>query len=106
MPVLMVNPGAGKIKSMINRDGATCRNNNNFECPTILNADFNLLVFHWTFAVLGKPSTNIDHSAPLRSVGWMLPNGSNRRAWTHKHTNKHTDTTKRITSPGRSIINK
>ncbi len=26
-----------KIKSLIDRDGATCRNNNQFECPTILN---------------------------------------------------------------------
>ncbi len=26
------------IKSVIDRDGATCRNNNHFERPTILNA--------------------------------------------------------------------
>ncbi len=27
-----------KTKSVIDRDGATCRNNNHFERPTILNA--------------------------------------------------------------------
>ena len=27
-----------KIKSVIDRDGATCQNNNHFERPTILNA--------------------------------------------------------------------
>ena len=37
-----------KIKSVINRDGATCQNNNYFECPTILNApwdEHSMMVF-------------------------------------------------------------
>ena len=66
-------------------DGATCRNNNHFEYPTILNApwDAHSMMFfqsvadlHFTgpFAVLGKPSTNIDHSMPLQTDAWTLPN--------------------------------
>ena len=53
------------IKSMIDCDGATCRNNNHFECPTVLNAPWDDhsvmffksvadLCFTGPFAVLGK----------------------------------------------------
>ncbi len=68
------------IKSVIDRDGATCRNNNNFECPTILNAPWE------------------EHFLKF------FLNGSNRRVW---QTDRQTDATKPIISPAlRSIINR
>ena len=55
------------------------------ETTTILNAPWDVhsmmffksvadLCFTEPFAVLGKPSTNIDHSAPVWTYGWILPN--------------------------------
>ncbi len=62
---------------------------------------------------LARPSTNIGYSAPVekRDYQTLFPLlrdrkiGSNRRARTHPQTNKHTNATKRIISPGsRSIM--
>ncbi len=65
------------IKSVIDRNGATCRNNNHFERPTILNAP--------------------------RDAHSMVQTGELLQ--THKQTNKQMDTTKSIISPAsRSII--
>ncbi len=69
-----LNPS--KIKSVIDRGGATCQNSNHFERPTILNAPWDA------------------HSIKQES--------SDKH--TNKHTNKHTDATKRIISPASRSI--
>ncbi len=75
LEVLYKQTSGMKIKSVIDRYGATWRNNNHFERPTI-------------FKSQGQRS-----------------NGSNRRAWTNRQTHKQMDAAKRIISPAlRSIM--
>ncbi len=51
------------IKSVIDHDGATCRNSNHFECPTILNAlwDEHCMMFFKSVADLCFKQEHFSH---------------------------------------------
>ena len=65
---------------------------------------------------LAKPSTNIDNSAPVGKDRQMDATKRNKvigktvqageLGHTHRHTNKHTDATKRIIAPALQLIMK
>ena len=106
---------------MINRDGTTCRNNNHFEHPTILNAPWDEhsmmffksvadLCFTGPFAVLGKAKYQyrpLHASTDGRYQTYYLPCfvDKHTNTQTDRQTDKQTDDTKRIISPAsRSIM--